>query len=133
MTARLHLVEPALATVTPITDTVFDRAMRIALSAENDWGKQLAAARTLAESPDWKHQNLARHIRDAHALHEAGLLQPVPVIHRDKSDMVDAWKGQAVAVTPPPYSAGHGTIRRVIIGTAAFVSVAWLGLVGWLA
>ena len=63
-------------TVTPIRSDVYEDALRVALSAENDWGKQLQAAQVLAGSPDWKHVNLARHIRDAHALHEVGLLRP---------------------------------------------------------
>ncbi len=127
MTAHPHLAPVQRATVTPITENVFDRAMRIALSAGTDWGQMLACARTLSGSPDWRHVNLARHIMDAYTLHEAGLLKPVTVIHRDKSDMVDAWKGQAV--TPEPDEPPAWTIRDELTayaGLAVIVTVCWV-------
>jgi hypothetical protein len=34
-----------------------------------------------------------------------------------------------VAIDRPPYSQGHGTIRRLIVGTAATLALGWLVLV----
>jgi hypothetical protein len=35
-----------------------------------------------------------------------------------------------VAIDRPPYSQGHGTIRRLIVGTAVLVGAVWAMLVG---
>jgi hypothetical protein len=112
------------ANVAPLSANIYDRAMRIALSADNDWGRQLAAARTLSESPDSRHQNLARHIRDAHALYEAGLLNPA---NQDIPPEIDGRDTVTVA-TYLPCDQEPFTIRRVLATTAAVVAGVWLGL-----
>lgn len=131
MTAHLRLIPGARpsATVAPIHADTYARAMAGALSAGLDWPRKLRHAQVLSTSPDPRHRRLAEHIRDANELAAAGLLKPT-VLDLTPDMRVS---GKVTVVSAPPYSAGHGTIRRVIIGTAAFVSVAWFGLVGWLA
>ncbi len=47
----------------------FDAAKKGLLSAGNDWPAMLGYAQTLSESPRWTDTELARHTRQAHALH----------------------------------------------------------------
>lgn len=84
-----------------------DRAFKAALSAKGDWPAMLGYAETLAKSPDWRHTNLAWHIREAYSLKLAGLLNPAPQ--------------------------PTGRIRRalgVLAGAVAFVAVGWAALAG---
>lgn len=85
-----------------IADDIYDQQVRIALSETSDWNAQLRAAQILAGSPDWTHANLARHLREAHALHMHGLLRANidPQGRRARSDMVDGWKAQAARPRP---------------------------------
>ena len=127
MTPHLQLVPGARtsATVTMIHADTDTRAMAGALSAGLDWPRKLRHAQVLSTSADPRHRRLAEHIRDAAALHEAGLLKPAPL------DLTPDMRvrGKVTVIEPPPYSAGTGKIRRVLIGTAAMVAVVWLGLV----
>ena len=85
----------------------YDRAFKAALSAKGDWPAMLGYAQTLAKSPDWRHTNLARHIRDAYSLKLQGLLKPAPQ--------------------------PTGRIRRalgVLAGAVAFAAVSWAGIAG---
>jgi len=47
----------------------YDAARKGLLSAGNDWPAMLGYAQTLSESPRWTDTELARHTRQAHALH----------------------------------------------------------------
>ena len=119
--------------VTPIRSSIYDEAMRIALSAGDDWPRQLAAAQTLSQSPDWTHTRTARHIREAYSLHLANVVQADP-IHRAKSDMVDRWKASAIADdTPLRVAMRHRHRWPEIVSWGAFVAVALLWATGWLA
>jgi hypothetical protein len=71
--------------------SIYDQAYE-AVKTATDWPTRLGYAETLAQSPDWTHASLARHIRTAYSLHLAGLLHPVDPTHRDRSDRVDAWR-----------------------------------------
>lgn len=75
--------------------SVYDRAYE-AVKTATDWPTKLGLAQTLSESPDWTHTALARHIRTAYSLHREGLLNPVDPAPRDRSDMVDGWRGAAL-------------------------------------
>lgn len=127
MTARPHLAPRDPATITPITDDVFDRAMMGALSAGLDWPRKLRHAQVLSTSPDPRHRRLAEHIRDASELASAGLLKPSVL---DLTPDMRA-RGKVTVITPPPYSAGTGTIRAALVdcaGLAVIVGVALLTL-----
>ncbi len=128
MTVHLQLVPGSRpsATITAIHSDTYTRAMAGALSAGLDWPRKLRHAQVLSTSPDARHRRLAEHIRDASELAAAGLLKP-SVLDLTPDMRV---RGKVTVVTPPPYSEGPGTIRRVLIGTAAMLAVGWLGLTG---
>jgi hypothetical protein len=128
MTAHLRLIPGARpsATVAPIHADTYTRAMAGALSAGLDWPRKLRHAQVLSTSPDPRHRRLAEHIRDANELAAAGLLKPAVL---DLTPDMRA-RGKVTVVSPPPYSAGPGTIRRVIIGALVFLAAGWLGLAG---
>jgi hypothetical protein len=118
--------------VTPIRSSIYDEAMRIALSAGDDWPRQLAAAQTLSQSPDWTHTRTARHIREAYSLHLANVVQADP-IHRAKSDMVDRWKASALAAETPMDVArrfAHRWPEVLIWGALGALALLWA--TGWL-
>jgi hypothetical protein len=114
----------------PIRPTTYDEAIRVAFSAENDWGKQLAAARMLSTSPDWRHQNIARHIRDAYELHQVDLLRPVQPMHRDKADLRDQWRAEALE-TPRDVIARHADRWPLIVAGGMLGALVILQLTGW--
>lgn len=120
-----------MTTVTAIRPDVYDLAMRVALSADDDWGRKLAAARTLADSPEWRHQNLARHIREAHALHLVGLLRPVDPVHRDRADLRDMWR-EAAMETPADVMRAHSDRWPEIMLYADIGATILLAVTGWL-
>ena len=124
MTALAH-------SVTPIRSTIYEDAMRVALSAGTDWDKQLRAAQVLDQSPDWKHVNLARHIRAAHSLHQAGLLKPVDPLPREKSDLRDRWREEAQE-TAVAVALRHADRWPEIVAGGALVALALLAVSGWL-
>lgn len=68
------------ATVRPIRATVYDEAMRGALSAGLNWPVKLRHAQVLSSSDNPTHRTLAEHVRTSASLHEAGLMVAVPQV-----------------------------------------------------
>lgn len=117
------------ARILPLRGTIYSEARKAALSAGADWPRLLGAAQTLSQSPDWTDVRLARHIREAHSLHLAGLLKPVDPRHRDRADLIDLWKASALAAaaeeTPVRIAlreARRGTIRAALVDMAALLA-----------
>lgn len=114
--------------------STYDRAYE-AVKTAPDWPTRLGHAETLAQSPDWTHQSLARHIRTAYSLHLQGLLHPVDPAHRDKSDRMDAWR-EATMIAEEEDKSARIAMRHLkrwpeIILGAGFWAAIMLALSGW--
>lgn len=120
------------ANITPIRANVYAKAREVAFSAGDDWPKIMGAANTLAQSPDWADQNVARHLRDAYELRRAGLLKPVDPRHRDKADLVDQWRAQVlVDDTPVKVALRHADKWPQIVAGGLCGALVILAVAGW--
>ena len=109
------------ATVRPIRATVYDEAMRGALSAGLNWPVKLRHAQVLSSSDNPTHRTLAEHVRTSASLHEAGLLVAVPPPKRDLLPRL----------APPVENPRRGVIRAELMGIAGLAvvcAVAWVML-----
>ena len=102
------------AAVRPIRATVYDEAMRGALSAGLNWPVKLRHAQVLSSSDNPTHRTLAEHVRTSASLHEAGLLVAVPPPKRDLLPKIAA---------PEPV-ARPGFIRGELVAGLGFIGFA---------
>lgn len=103
MTRKVDQGSNAMATgaataynVMPIRADMYDEAYAALLDAGADWPTMLRCAAILSHSPIPAHTSLARHTFTSHSLHLAGLLKSADPAHRDRSDMIDRWRADAL-------------------------------------
>jgi hypothetical protein len=91
----------------------FDAAKKGLLSAGNDWPAMLGYAQTLSESPRWTDTELARHTRQAHALHLRN-------------------EAQLAAETPADVARSFAHRWQEVLIGGAFGAVVLLAVTGWI-
>ena len=113
------------ATVRPIRATVYDEAMRGALSAGLNWPVKLRHAQVLSSSDNPTHRTLAEHVRTSASLHEAGLLVAVPPPKRDLLPKI------AAPETPRDVAKRHADRWPQIVAGGVVGALVLLQLSGW--